>query len=76
MIVVARIKRNFCQYRMWTRMYSSTGVPMSDHHGRKDSKQLVSRESREKALLGMVAGGCGRDCSGRLVFVGFCRHGM
>ena len=24
----------------------------------------------------MVAGGCGRDCSGRLVFVGFCRHGM
>ena len=31
-IVVARIKRNFCQYRMWTRMYSSTGVPMLDHH--------------------------------------------
>ena len=55
MIVVARIKRNFCQYRVWTRMYWELG---------------------EKALLGMVAGGCGRDCRDRLVFVVFCRHGM
>ena len=35
-IVVARIRRSFCQYRMWTRMCSSTGVPMWDHYGRKD----------------------------------------
>ena len=37
-IVVARI-RNFCQYRMWTRMYSSTcicWVPMWGHYGPKD----------------------------------------
>ena len=38
--MVAKIRRNFCQYRMWTRMCSSTGVPMSDHHGRKDSKHF------------------------------------
>jgi transposase-like protein len=28
------------------------------------------REPEEKALLGKIAGGCGRECSGRLVFVG------
>ena len=33
-------------------------------------KDWNRRESGEKVLLGMVAGGCGRDCSGRLVFVG------
>ena len=36
---VARIRRNFCQYRMRTRMSSSTCIcwaPMWDHYSRKD----------------------------------------
>ena len=102
-IMVARVRRNFCQYRwapMWLWSPELTGTSVSIGCGRECTRRLgfqcrtimvvrirsnfcqynirclKRRESGEKALLGMVAGGCGRDCSGRLVFVGFCRHGM
>ena len=82
LFMVARIRRNFCQYRMWTRMYSSTCIcwaPMWDHSGRKDWKELLSvydalgetgieGESEEKALPGKVAGGPpARMCSSYLL---------
>ena len=54
LFTVARIRRNFCQYRMWTRMYSSIYL-----FGRDWNR----RESEEKALLGKAARGCGRECT-------------
>ena len=75
-IMVAKVRRNFCQYR-WAPMWLwSQGLEGTSVSIRCFGKDWNRRESGEKASLGKVAGGCGRDCRGRLVFVGFCRHGM
>jgi len=70
LFMVARIRRNFCQYRMWTRMYSSTCIcwaPMCVSI-RCFGRDWNRRESEEKALPGKVAGGPpARMCSSYLL---------
>ena len=50
---------------LWSQGLEATSVSI-----RCFGKDWKRRESEEKALLGKIAGGCGRECSGRLVFVG------
>ena len=50
---------------LWSQGLEATSVSI-----RCFGKDWKRRESEEKALLGKIAGGCGRECNGRLVFVG------
>ena len=74
--MVARIRRNFCQYRMWTGAVhgcedyiegTSVSIGCFGRHWNR-------RESEEKALLGKVAGGCGRECARRICWAPMWDH--